>query len=79
MKYNYYLITNNHKFGKVNDKININTFPQIFISDELNVCHSELSELSLNATLFKLISCQLLVLNYNNILFCFLFFFFDVF
>ena len=56
IKYNYYLIKSEEEFKKINDITAINSFPQIFISNEFIGGYSELAELSLNAALTRLIS-----------------------
>ena len=56
IKYNCYLIENDHDFIQIRDRTSINTFPQILIKGEFIGGYSELSELSKNGELTKLIS-----------------------
>ncbi|WP_269605372.1 PCC domain-containing protein [Prochlorococcus marinus] len=55
IKYNSYLITNDEEFKKISNKSSISTFPQIFINNRFIGGYSELSNLSVNGDLIKLI------------------------
>tara|TARA_Y100001968_G_C19376043_1_gene727728 strand:+ start:694 stop:1305 length:612 start_codon:yes stop_codon:yes gene_type:complete len=55
IKYNYYSITTDEEFKKISNRSSFNTFPQIFIKNQFVGGYSELSELSANGNLFKLI------------------------
>ena len=55
IKYNSYLITNDEEFNQISKKTSISTFPQIFIKDRFIGGYTELSNLSANGALRKLI------------------------
>ena len=55
IKYNSYVITNDEEFEKIIQKTSISIFPQIFINSQFIVGYSELSKLSVNGDLIKLI------------------------
>ena len=55
IKYNSYLITNDMEFKKISNITSINTFPQIFIKNKFIGGYSDLSDLSTNGSLMKLI------------------------
>ncbi len=56
VKYISHLITNDDEFNKIRKKTSISTFPQIFINDRFVGGYSELSTLSANGDLSKLIT-----------------------
>ena len=56
IKYNYYLIASDEQFKRINDRTSIKTFPQIFIRNKFIGGYAELSKLSSNGDLLKLIS-----------------------
>ena len=55
IKYNSYVISNDEEFKKISNKSSISTFPQIFINNRFIGGYSELSNLSANGDLIKLI------------------------
>ena len=56
IKYNSYVITNDEEFKNIRNKSSISTFLQIFINNRFIGGYSELSNLSINGDLIKLIS-----------------------
>tara|TARA_Y100001968_G_scaffold262278_1_gene250490 strand:- start:501 stop:1112 length:612 start_codon:yes stop_codon:yes gene_type:complete len=55
IKYNYHLINSDDDFRMISNRTSFNTFPQIFIKNKFIGGYSELSNLSINGDLFKLI------------------------
>ena len=54
IKYNYHLITNDEEFKSIKMRTSLNTFPQIFINNQLIGGYSELADLSSKGSLIKL-------------------------
>tara|TARA_Y100001968_G_scaffold162304_1_gene148447 strand:- start:536 stop:1147 length:612 start_codon:yes stop_codon:yes gene_type:complete len=55
IKYKYHVITNDNEFSTIINRTFINKFPQIFIKNEFIGGFSELSDLSKNGNLIKLL------------------------